>query len=173
MRHRFRRLPVLFLALGSFLALAAACDDAPTGITGDPDWAAALRGFLERPDPVTTDAQGTAFFVDEGARIRYRIEVQEIEDVTLAHIHAGGAEVAGPIVATLFDAAGDPESFVDRGVLVEGSLEAGDLVPGGGIASLAALVEAMDGGDVYVNVHTLDHEDGEIRGQIRIVFPPD
>jgi hypothetical protein len=32
--------------------------------------------------------------------------------------------------------------------------------------TLDDLAAAMDSGDVYVNVHTAEHPDGEIRGQI-------
>lgn len=173
MRTRFGVVLILPLAIASGLGLAACADDDLTGITTDPDWLAPLRGFFERPDPVTTDAQGTAFFVEDGATIRYRIDVQDIDDVTLAHIHAGDAETAGPIVVTLFDAGDDPESFGDRGVLVEGSFTGADLEAGGGIASLDALIAAMQAATVYVNVHTAAHPTGEIRGQIQRIFPPD
>lgn len=171
-----RRSRSVVLLLGFVLALGAGCsdDDLPTGIETDPDWAGALRGFFERPDPVETDAQGTAFFLEDGASIRYRIEVQDIDDVTLAHIHSGGPLDVGPIVVTLFDAAGDPQSFEERGLLVEGSFESEDLAPAGGIATLDALIAAMDEGDeVYVNVHTSANPDGEIRGPVLQIFPPD
>jgi len=173
MRSRSRRALVLPFALGVLTVAPACSDDDLTGITADPDWVATLRGFFERPDPVATDAQGTAFFVDDGETIRFRIDVQEIDDVTLAHIHAGDAETAGPIVVTLFDAGTEPVSFEERGVLVEGSFGADDLEPGGGIASLDALVATMESGTVYVNVHTTTHPTGEIRAQILRVFPPD
>lgn len=153
-------------ALAAFLWLASGCADDPTGIVEARDYEADLTGAAERPDPVTTDATGNAFFDVDGQTVRYRIEVEDIEDVTLAHIHFGGTDVAGPIVVELFDADGDPVSFTDRGVLIEGTFTEDDFEAGGGIATLDALIDAMDLGTTYVNVHTTAEPNGEIRGQI-------
>lgn len=157
---------VLAIAL-TVLALAQGCDDDDlTGIIDIAEFTADLTGAAERPDPVSTDATGDAFFDVDGATIRYLIVVEDIDDVTLAHIHNGDDDTAGPIVVELFNAGGDPVSFTDRDDLVEGSFTAADLEAGGGITTIDALIDAMEAGTVYVNVHTTDNPGGEIRGQI-------
>lgn len=100
---------LLTVALASTLSLTTACDDDDlTGIEEAAEFEAGLTGAAERPDPVTTTATGTALFDVDGTTVRFRVEVEDIEDVTLAHIHVGGTEVAGPIVVELFNAGATP-----------------------------------------------------------------
>jgi hypothetical protein len=156
----------LVVALAAALTLGSGCDDDPAGLVDAADFLANLTGAAERPDPVTTDATGTAFFDVDGSTVRFRIEVEDIDNVTLAHIHNGGVDIAGPIVVELFNAAGTPRSFTARGVLVESTFTEADFEAAGGITTLDALIDAMDAGTVYVNVHTTQNPAGEIRGQI-------
>ncbi len=86
--------------------------------------------------------------------------------MTLAHIHVGGAAVAGPVAVLLFDAEGTPRTFTSTGVLAEGTFTVADLQAGGGILTLDALEDAAEAGTLYVNVHTSANPGGEIRGQI-------
>jgi hypothetical protein len=157
---------LLLVAIIAILSLGSECDDDITGIIEGAEFSADLTGAAERPDPVTTAATGDAFFDIEGQTIRYLIEVEDIDDVTLAHIHNGDDDTAGPIVVELFNAAGNPVSFTDRDELIEGSFTAADFDAGGGITTIDALIDAMEAGTVYVNVHTSDNPGGEIRGQI-------
>jgi hypothetical protein len=157
----------LVVALAAALSLGSDCDDDPTGIVEDAEFLAdPLTGAAERPDPVTTTATGAAFFDVDGSTVRFRVEVEDIENVTLAHIHNGGVDIAGPIVVELFNAAGTPRTFTARGVLVESTFTEADFEAAGGITTLDALIDAMEAGTVYVNVHTSDNPAGEIRGQI-------
>jgi len=158
-------LVVLSIALSALLASACAEDDL-TGIVEDAEFGADLTGAAERPDPVETDASGDAFFDVDGTTVRYRIEVEDIEDVTLAHIHVGGTNVAGPIVVELFNAGGNPVSFTNREVLIEATFDEDDIQAADGIVTLDDLLDAMESGTTYVNVHTTANPAGEIRGQI-------
>lgn len=115
---------------------------------------------------VDTNAQGQAKFkLDRvGDELSFKLNVANIEDVIGAHIHNAPAGENGGIVVFLF---GDP--FADpvtvNGTLAEGSITASDVLdPFAG--DFDALVDAMESGDTYVQVHTLDHPPGEIRGQI-------
>ena len=54
-----------------------------------------------------------------------------------------------------------------NGILAQGKIENPDANNGCGWADLAVVVTAMESGDTYVNVHTLQNPGGEIRGQIR------
>jgi hypothetical protein len=130
------------------------------------DFEASLTGAAERPDPVTTDATGAAFFDVEGTTVSFRVDVEDIQNVTLAHIHVGATDVAGPIVVELFNASGNPVSFTTRGVLAEATFTEADIDADSGITTLDALLAAMAAGTTYVNVHTTANPGGEIRGQI-------
>jgi hypothetical protein len=126
---------------------------------------AKLRGRFEVP-PVRTNARGSAHFrlSEDGTRLFFKIFLEDIEDVTVAHIHLGEKGVNGPVVVTLFGPLEKPVSIVEAeftGVITRRDLE-GPLEG----CSLEALIRQMKKGNTYVNVHTFEHPDGEIRGQI-------
>jgi hypothetical protein len=122
---------------------------------------ATLSGDNEVP-PVETDAIGNVMLKIDGAMtgLRYRIDVLHLKDVTAAHIHCGPAGANGPVGVTLFS--GDPTTKRT----FKGTVTAPDDGNACGWTDLAAVVGAMWDGDTYVNVHTLAHPSGEIRGQI-------
>jgi hypothetical protein len=127
---------------------------------------AILEGSEEVP-PVRTDAFGFAKFKvsrDE-RRIGYRLTVNNLDNFTQAHIHLGRRGVNGPVVVFLFGPA-DPGISVNKGV-VEGIITADDLVGPLMGQSLSDLIELMRDGKTYVNAHTVQNPDGEIRGQIK------
>lgn len=127
---------------------------------------ALLEGSEEVP-PVRTDAFGSAKFKvsrDE-RRIGFRLTVNNLDNFTQAHIHIGRRGVNGPVVVFLFGPA-DPSISVKKGV-VEGIITADDLVGPLMGQSLSDLIELMRDGKTYVNAHTVQNPDGEIRGQIK------
>ena len=161
------------LAVGVALTLSmvTACDDDDDliGIIEDAEFIVpVMGGGFERPDPVASEGSGRAFFEfdDDNDEMNFRVEVEDIQDVTLAHIHFGDEGVAGPIVVELFNDGGSPEDFEERDVLAEGSFEEDDIDDDSGITTMDELLEAMEAGDTYVNVHTTTNPAGEIRGQI-------
>jgi hypothetical protein len=100
----------------------------------------------------------------DGTELYYKLIVANIEDVTASHIHFAPSGVNGPVVAFLFRGpAPNP-----NGVLAEGVITDSDVINVPALAgSLNALVEAINAGNAYVNVHTSANPGGEIRGQIR------
>jgi hypothetical protein len=125
-----------------------------------------LSGDEEVP-AVVTGAQGQATFKlsADGESLTYKLNVANIEDVLQAHIHLEEPGVNGPVVAFLFGLV--PEPGVDvNGTLASGSIEAGDLIGPLLGQPLSALIEAIEAGGAYVNVHTVAHRGGEIRGQL-------
>ena len=122
-----------------------------------------LSGDNEVP-PVETNAQGQAKFqLDRaGDELRYKLVVANIDDVVAAHVHCAPEGENGPVGVTLFS--GGPTS--ESGPLAEGTITEPDDGNGCGWETLADAVEAMRSGAAYVNVHTLEHPPGEIRGQI-------
>lgn len=164
MRHDlFRSTLVPLLALGVVLGVAlgaAACNDDDMG-PEEIVFSADLDGEAEVP-PVDTEASGTATFTVVGSTVNYRIEVSDLVQVFAAHIHMASPTENGPIVVGLF--AADPPIDVEGGVLIEDSFTADD-VDG---MTLEALLQLMQAGGTYVNVHTTANPGGEIRGQIAL-----
>lgn len=139
----------LFIAAGA--VLLAGCETverAATDIVGN-NFAANLTGSSEVL-PADPDGVGTAKISTDDAtnRICTHLEVRNIGAVTAAHIHRGRAGVNGPPVVTL-DAPDDNDSD-DCDDVADALLDEIRRSPA----------------DFYVNVHTAEHPDGAIRGQI-------
>lgn len=127
---------------------------------------AKLRGSEEVP-PVRTDAFGlTKFKVSRDERkIGFRLTVNNLSNFTQAHIHKGERGVNGPVVVFLFGPV-DPDISVNKGI-VEGIITAEDLVGPLEGRPLSELIDLMREGKAYVNAHTAQNPEGEIRGQIK------
>jgi glucose/arabinose dehydrogenase len=123
-----------------------------------------LSGVEEVP-PVVTRAQGQATFAfdRDAGKMDFRLIVANIDDVIAAHVHCGTAGVNGAVGITLFS--GGPTSA--NGVLAGGTATAPDAGNDCGWTSLNDARIAMRNSLAYVNVHTLAHPGGQIRGQIR------
>ncbi|HEX6254261.1 MAG TPA: CHRD domain-containing protein [Euzebyales bacterium] len=159
-----RRIRLLVLVMMMTLAgIASPASAAPENFTTH------LTGAEEVP-AVDTDAQGQAIFQvdDDGDAISYRLNVANISDVLMAHLHLGEAGANGGIVVWLYPDGPPPQLIPGRtqGTLATGTITADDLVGDLAGAGLDALIEAMRAGEIYVNVHTLSSPGGEIRGQI-------
>lgn len=123
-----------------------------------------LRGEAEVP-PVDTRARGQATFqfADDAATLDYTLIVANIEDIVAAHIHCAPDGVNGPVGVTLFSG----EAVSSDGVLSEGMVTEPDADNGCNWNDVGDILTAVENGYAYVNVHTLAHPTGEIRGQIR------
>lgn len=133
-----------------------------------------LTGEQERPNPVETDGSGQAIFKlsKDGTSLHYKVVVNNIDNITQAHIHCGGPDVAGPVIAFLFGFVAEGVSV--NGVLAEGVITSANVISRpdteacmGGVASFEQLVEKLRAGEAYINVHTTSFPGGEIRGLIR------
>ncbi|CAI8934783.1 MULTISPECIES: CHRD domain-containing protein [Bacillus] len=125
-----------------------------------------LTGREEVP-LVKTDACGLVLFRfnNDFTGLRFKLVLNDIEILTAAHIHLGMRGENGQIVAFLFGPVTSGIS-VNRGV-VTGIIVESDLTgPLQGI-SLLDLARKMEIGNSYVNAHTENHPNGEIRGQIK------
>lgn len=143
------------------------------GGSGDGDQADVMRqttvqlsGDNEVPS-VDTAASGEAMLklvdADGEKQLRYELSVMNIDDVTQAHIHLGQADENGPVVAFLF---GPNDNGVSKdGVLASGTITEADLVGPLEGKSYEELQSMLNQG-AYVNVHTKEYQDGEIRGQV-------
>jgi hypothetical protein len=90
-------------------------------------------------------------------------------DVIMGHIHYGPPGVSGAVLFPLFDY-GMPPSVTTTAETVSGTLTVANFQPDSadGIGTFAAALAAIEAGNTYVNVHTLNYPAGEIRGQITV-----
>src|SRR5687767_10748589 len=94
-----KRLSVLVL-VSAVAALGAACgEDEPEGLDVEV-YTATLIGTEEPPPigPVTTNATGSARVEFTPTGLLYSVNVSNIQNVTLAHIHTGARGVSGGVV---------------------------------------------------------------------------
>lgn len=104
----------------------------------------------------------------DGRSLQYKLTVQDITDVTMAHLHLAPKDKNGAIVAWLYPSAppAQPKTGHFSGTLAAGTLTAAQLTGPLSGEPLNALVEKIKAGAIYVNVHTTQHPAGEIRGQV-------
>jgi hypothetical protein len=121
---------------------------------------ATLSGQEEVP---STDSQATgmAEFTVTGESAEYSVNASNIQGVTAGHIHSGRQGENGPVVVTLFKNDSPTNEVSETGSITVDKLEG----PMAG-KQLTDLVTAMSNGETYVNIHTEQNPDGEIRGQI-------
>jgi hypothetical protein len=127
---------------------------------------AELSGEEEVP-PVKTNAKGKVTFKlnKEGDELTYVVTLKNIENVVAAHIHQGEKGKNGPPVAPLLI---EPKKPAVSGTLYsEGKIRAYELIGPLKGNELKTLIKMIEAGDAYVNVHTVNHPEGEIRGQIK------
>lgn len=131
------------------------------------DFTANLTGDAEVP-PVTTNATGTADLElnDDADEMSYDIEVEDIEGATQAHIHQAAEGENGDVVVGLFNAT-EPTD-VNDGTLEAGDFTAEDFVGPLQGQNMSDLVDIIQDGQAYVNVHTESNPAGEIRGTIEL-----
>ncbi len=110
-----------------------------------------LTGAAEVPGPGDPDGSGTAHItLNQGAgEVCFELTVSDIAPAFGAHIHAGAAGVAGPVVVGLVP----PSSGSSSGCVTDVDKD---------------LIKAIrqNPADYYVNVHNADFPPGAVRGQL-------
>jgi hypothetical protein len=118
---------------------------------GGRPFATTMTGAAEVPGPGDPDGSGTASItLNHGqTEICFELTVLGIAPATAAHIHIGGAGVAGPVVVPL----APPTSGTSSGC-----------VTGVDPALVKAIIQSPQ--EYYVNVHNADFPAGALRGQL-------
>ncbi len=149
-------------ALLSILALLAT----PLAALAQEEFAAELSGDAEVP-PVTTDGSGSATVTisDDESSISFDVTFQDLSGpATMAHIHYGAADEAGPVLIWLTEVGTTDGSFESP---ISGTADETAFMPvDGGPQSFAEALQAIRDGNTYVNIHTEMNPGGEIRGQL-------
>jgi len=133
------------------------------------------------------DGHGVVRLSADGQSMEFELIVNNIRNVTQAHIHVAPAGTNGPIVVWFYPSVkattalpGGAGPF--SGTLATGSFTAADLRGPLAGQPLQALIDAVMAGNAYVNVHTDDgvappntglgdFPGGEIRGQLPAATP--
>lgn len=129
------------------LVLSSTAFAAPTKPTGV-RLSATLTGAAEAPGPGDPNGRGTfsgRLNVGQG-QLCYTLTSSNLATLSMAHIHSGQTGKAGPPVVTL-----TPNAPTSTCISVPKDIA-------------QKLVAAP--GDYYVNLHTSDHPNGAIRGQL-------
>jgi len=125
-----------------------------------------LTGMEEVP-PVNTNSTGIALFELVNNNINFKINVTNLDNIKAAHIHLGEFGQNGDVIFTLFK----PATPIDvlNGTLVEGKVTSVDLEGPLQGKTINDLVQLINNTKTYVNIHTEQYPNGEIRGQITTV----
>jgi hypothetical protein len=145
-------------------------------------FSAVFTGDNEVP-PVNTDATGKIklFVNPQQSTLDYQFSISDLNGVvTGAHIHKGSIGTNGPVVATLktgntFAGASASTSGTDGGgstsTSVSGTITSADLKGPLAGKQVTDLIQLIEDGKAYVNVHTHQNSNGEIRGQLKSSSP--
>lgn len=101
----------------------------------------------------------------DGTSVNYVFKVNSIIDLTVARLRQGKSGATGPVIFTVYG--GPLKDGLHSGTIKTGSFTADDLVgplKGKTIEDFVALIEQEN---VYMNVGTKSHSDGEVRGQVQ------
>jgi hypothetical protein len=134
------------------------------------DFGALLLSYGEHPGRMTTYGAGVTYFALGAARLDYRVAWSMLTGpATSVHIHGPAGEGEDGDVLVSFNPAVQSTSYGT----VTGSITAQDIVPRNGQPpiSLDSLIKLVAHKDVYVDVHTVEYPEGEIRGQTQLVIP--
>jgi len=112
--------------------------------------------------PRASGASGVSRMTFDGTTVTFIVIVQNLNNVTLSHIHSGAAGTNGPVRVDFYLG---PVTSIQQGTLAQGSFTAADVR---GI-EFNALIDELRAGNAYVNVHSQQFPAGEIRGQTRLL----
>ncbi len=137
-----------------------------SAIAQEEEFLADLSAEQEVPPIMNSQATGTAEFTVEGDSIAYSVNATGIEGVTAMHIHSGKPTENGPVVVTLAQYDPPTNEISESGSITADMLE-GDMAG----QQISDLVAAMSDENAYVNIHTEQNPDGEIRGDLKSAAP--
>jgi CHRD domain len=153
-------LATVFTVVLASIGIITTNDLTSSAFAQDQKFTAKLSSQEEVP-PTNSQATGMAEFTVMGDSVEYTVNATGMQGVTAGHIHIGKQGENGPVVVTLFKNDSPSNEVSETGSITPDKLEG----PMAG-KQLTDLASAMNNGDTYVNVHTEQNPDGEIRGQI-------
>lgn len=134
------------------------------GYAQEQKFTASLTGDQEVP-PDGSAAKGRAWFKPNNDSMWYKIDVTGLDTVMEVHMHMGKSGQNGDPIVMLFHSG--PTGPLN-GTLIQGSFSAAELYGPMSGKTISYLLDKMNKGEAYVNIHTGSFPDGEIRGQISV-----
>ena len=136
-----------------------------------------LTGYAEQPLALSTTGSGhfQAWFDRSAQEIRYRLSYRDLEaPVTQAHIHFGAPNQVGGISVFLCTNLGNgpagTQACPAAPATITGTIRPADVIgpanQGIEAGNFDELIDAIEAGATYVNVHSTKYPVGEIRSQI-------
>jgi len=124
-------------------------------------FSATLSGDQQNP-AVTTSAAGSGTFSLNAAEtdLTFNVTATGVTDFTAAHFHNAAAATNGGVVRG-FDATTEITDDGAGNITISGTWSSTD-----DSALTEALVDELEAGNIYVNIHTTTNGSGEIRGQV-------
>ena len=180
---QMKRIATIAAVVGVTALGVAACSETYPNLSSlapaKTKYTATLLGANEAPTPVVTTAAGTMTLTKEDSvTILFDIvTTARTDSITMAHIHAGAAGVAGPIMVWFFPSTASraPGTGGGTAASVTGQVAIGRITKAG-TAFVApftwdSLITRINAGTAYANIHTRANGGGEIRGQVTAVAP--
>jgi hypothetical protein len=131
-----------------------------------------LTGGEETPNLVLSGAVATAEVAVDPTNQELAVTMRVFNlptGSTASHIHIGPKGVSGPVVIDFPIGTGRTGDFTLNFRVHDGS--AFHARPEIGINTFADALQAIAGGNAYVNIHTSTFPGGEIRGQLSVLDP--
>jgi CHRD domain-containing protein len=125
---------------------------------------AKLDGNNEVP-PQDTPAEGVINFKTKDDMLTWKANITGLSEATGFHIHQGASGQNGDVIVDLLKQS--KHSDTPKGMMIRGNVSAASLQGPMQGKTLEDLKAAMGSGNTYVNLHTTDHPDGLIRGQLK------
>lgn len=143
-------------------------------LRADTIFTATLNGDSEAPSSPGS-GYATVDFNTALTQVTYTLNFSNLSsDATMSHIHFGAPGTSGPILIWFFPPTLMPTptspSGSYSGTWTPADLSAQSTDPA--ITTFAELLNAAKTGDTYVNVHSVNFPNGEIRGQLAQVPEP-
>lgn len=126
---------------------------------------ATLTGAEQVP-PLQTSDTGAFRATQAGVGLEFTLTAHGT-GLTMAHIHSGAKGTNGPVIVTLYMAS-DSSGVSD--INISGAITP-SMLQGAYAGKFTQFMEDMEAGKLYVNVHSVDHPDGVIRGQVQYTAP--
>lgn len=135
---------------------------------GGNEFATVLSGAEENPAVASTAKAVAKLTLNSNGTLDFKVwATTAIQQATASHIHLGAFTQNGPVVAFFFASAA--KDFQAGDLIAQGTLTDGSVIAKPGFTpTIASLVERIRQGRAYVNIHTLAHPGGEIRGQLTV-----